>query len=362
MLMPPSIVILVSSFFWATLIPANAAALVFSSATTSSSVTQAATSSASLGTVTGLFRHAVKGLSADALTSVNFQQANEAFPDDRRFALLYQKHQDKFQENDPKWLHKENFLCAFTAPKLFSRYEASYQLHQKLNSLSEGQSLSSHPSLLTYGNPADVVEMIDSAVADRTVHRWLTLRERATNGLVLGPVDLSTASGREALADFFAIQSGQSVVCVAQQPEQQQHSHQFGNTSSGVKLRQGDTRTMHIVNAATIRDITARTGVRLNPTRFRPNIVIDGVEPWSEFEWIGKQVQMGPSCQMSILTRTVRCEGVSIDPLDPDDVLDIPQLLIANYPEHGPFLGVYAALDVPGTLALGDSITLCTAP
>jgi len=50
---------------------------------------------------------------------------------------------------------------------------------------------------------------------------------------------------------------------------------------------------------------------------------------------------------MKILSTTVRCEGVGIDPLDPyREKVDIPKLLAKYYPEYGPYLGVYASLEV----------------
>jgi uncharacterized protein YcbX len=78
--------------------------------------------------ITGLYRHAVKGLSADELTEVTFDKAGDTFPDDRRFALLQQKNEAKFNPDEPEWLHKENFLCAFSAPALMSTFQSSYEL------------------------------------------------------------------------------------------------------------------------------------------------------------------------------------------------------------------------------------------
>jgi uncharacterized protein YcbX len=104
----------------------------------------------------------------------------------------------------------------------------------------------------------------------------------------------------------------------------------------------------------------------LDPKRFRPNIIVDGWEPWAEFDWIGKSLQVvhstttsksGDGTKISILTKTVRCNGVSVDPLDPSTVVDIPGLLAKHFPEHGPFLGVYAVIDDACTLSIGDEIS-----
>ena len=118
--------------------------------------------------------------------------------------------------------------------------------------------------------------------------------------------------------------------------------------------------------------------------RFRPNIVIDGLDPWEEFNWVGRSLRVVPHGSnkdlssgdtdkipqiiVRVLTRTVRCEGVGIDPLDPSmEKLDIPKLLSKNYPQHGPYLGVYASLEVIGgdekfgsgeLLSVGDTLEL----
>jgi len=286
--------------------------------------------------ITGLYRHPVKGMAADALEQVVVQNAWETFPDDRRYALLWKKNTLKWDDNDPDWLHKENFLCAFTAPKLFAQYSNSYQI------------VSSDVSL-SYGRPCDSI--------NEEIHEsqnLLIVKKRTTEKVVLGPVDLSTVEGREQLANFFSQQSGKDVVCVTASSDN--HKHQFGNTSSGVKKR-GDTRTVHIVNAATVRELSTTLQTPINPTRFRPNIVIDGLEPWDEFQWVGKKIKCG-SMKLSVIQQTVRCEGVSIDPLDAERELDIPRLLAKHYPQYGPYLGVYAVIDEAGSMSIGDVVSV----
>ena len=62
--------------------------------------------------------------------------------------------------------------------------------------------------------------------------------------------------------------------------------HQFGNTHLGVKHSQ-DTRTIHIINASTVEEVS--------------RAILDGLKPWEEFEW----VQRG---QVRSLRTGVRCE------------------------------------------------------
>ena len=57
--------------------------------------------------VTDLARYAIKGLSGDLLESVFIPAGGvQTFPDDRRYALLKEINQDKFDRTEPEWLHK----------------------------------------------------------------------------------------------------------------------------------------------------------------------------------------------------------------------------------------------------------------
>ena len=76
-------------------------------------------------------RYAIKGLPGDELQSVTINSGDKTFEDDRRFALLKTTSRADFNEKDPEWLHKENFLCAFTAPELMSSFQSSYQVIKK---------------------------------------------------------------------------------------------------------------------------------------------------------------------------------------------------------------------------------------
>ena len=301
--------------------------------------------------VTDLARYAIKGLSGDKLSSVLIPNDGgvQTFPDDRRFALLKRKNIDKFDENDPQWLFKGDFLCAFTAPELLACFHSKYEIVED-NKLNNGTD--DIQRLLTLYNRDD---------------------EAISNEVVLGPIDLNLQSGREELASFFSKESKEELVCVTNKQKQQgddddsnnkvPHTFQFGNTRAGVKNNPGgDTRVVHIVNKSTVREFSDKIGMDLNAMRFRPNIIIDGLEPWKEFDWIGRTLRVvsssssssssasggsGSTLIIKILSTTVRCEGVGIDPLDPNrEKVDVPKLLAKHYPEYGPYLGVYASLEV----------------
>jgi uncharacterized protein YcbX len=272
--------------------------------------------------VTALYRYAVKGLSEDVLDSVTFANTGDTFPDDRRYALLQQSRRDRF--DGKSWLHKENFLCAFTEPELMATLQSYYR---------------------------------ETTAGEKI----LTIVDRASGDpLFMG--NLATEAGRERLGEMMSETSSQDVVCVtASDPSSPQHTFQFGNTSSGFKQRDGDTRTLHIVNAQTVRSLSEKIGIALDPRRFRPNIVIDDVDAWSEFDWVRSKAKLrciNSGLELAVIGKTVRCKGISVDPNDLGHVLDIPELLIKHFPEHGPYLGVYAVVDAPGKLSTGDTFEI----
>lgn len=332
--------------------------------------------------VTSLHRCAVKGLSGDVLSSVTFTSEDRTFQDDRRFALLFDDSNGRFHKDNPSWLHKvssilellypsltsqddlslhkitqENFLCAFTAPELLASLDTEYSIKPRLTDSSRGS----------------------------TIQRILTIWDRKlgrTSEPQFGPVDLATQQGRDATSTFFTELCGKKVVCVVADRSTAKdsnglndtHTHQFGNTQSGVKHNNGDTRTIHIVNQNTVMQFSnvinnGGNGDEISATRFRPNIIVNNLEPWGEFNLVGKTIEVVPSNRQTsdnsqqqlrfrIVSRTVRCAGIGVDPLHPKQgILDIPKLLIDHFPEHGPYLGVYAIVDdmsCGGTISVGD--------
>jgi uncharacterized protein YcbX len=309
--------------------------------------------------IRSLYRYAVKGLSGDSIETVTLQEGDGTFEDDRRFALMYANSSgdEDFDEDNPQWLHKDNFLCAFTAPELLATLRSEYNVESV-----DGR------RLLTVWNRNDKTES-------------------SSTPLLLA--DLACQAGRDETSKFFSELCGKKVVCVCAS-DSGKHTHQFGNTSSGVKNNEGDTRTIHIVNSNTVKQLSdviqhelqqqynleidgsdnRIESIQLNPTRFRPNVVVDGLDPWSEFDLIGKSIEVIPNrghdgddtestpIRFRITSRTVRCAGIGVDPLQPElKTLDIAKLLTKHFPQHGPYLGVYAVMEDRnfGKICVGDT-------
>jgi uncharacterized protein len=88
--------------------------------------------------------------------------------------------------------------------------------------------------------------------------------------------------------------------------------------------------------------------------RFRPNILLEGVDGPQERDWIGKRLRAG-SALLYVREPCERCVVTTIDP----DTLDVdPDVLRRTRLELGGMMGVYCDVLVPGELSVGDEVEL----
>jgi uncharacterized protein YcbX len=52
-------------------------------------------------------------------------------------------------------------------------------------------------------------------------------------------------------------------------------------------------KVISIINLKSIQDFESKLDRQISPIRFRANFLIDGNEPWEEFDWIGKKNNFG---------------------------------------------------------------------
>ena len=268
-------------------------------------------------TVTALHRFAVKGLERDSLASVALTSGG-AFPSDRRWALMYENTDETFSPSSPEWLHKSHFLCAFTANELLASFSSRFD--------------------------------------DAT--QTLEVRQRSDDSVLLCE-SLDEPSGRAAIEAFFSDAAGRPVHVVSSATATDNQHHQFGNTASGVNSGDGSTRTIHIVNANTVNDLNAKSGYTFHPERFRGNLLIGGdLKAWEEFDWVDHTIRIGDEVTLRVIKKTVRCEGVNVDAKHGSGKadVDVPSLLTTHFPEHGPYLGVYAQVVNGGSIQIGDRV------
>jgi uncharacterized protein YcbX len=120
-----------------------------------------------------------------------------------------------------------------------------------------------------------------------------------------------------------------------------------------------DLAPVHLVTTATLAGCAAaRPDLDWDVRRFRPNLVLDvDVEPFGEQAWIGRQVAVG-DVVLTVDGPTVRCAmplraqpGLEREPALFKAMSELNQEL----PNH---LGLYCSVTEPGTVTVGDPITL----
>jgi uncharacterized protein YcbX len=249
------------------------------------------------GIVRGLYRYPVKGLSAEAMQQMALT-AGEAAPFDRVYAI--ENGPGRFDPANPHHLPKINFL-------MLMRDERLATLKTRF---------------------------------DETTHTLTILR----NGKQVARGQLSTPLGRKMIEQFLAaymqteLRGAPRIVFA--------DGHSFSDMAA---------KCLHIISLDTLRELERAAGTPLNPLRFRPNVVMEGLGAWQEFDWIGKTLSVG-GARLRVLERTQRCAATDVDPETGKRDTAIPAVLQRTW-GHADF-GVYAQIAGDGTIAVGDPLSL----
>jgi uncharacterized protein YcbX len=98
-------------------------------------------------------------------------------------------------------------------------------------------------------------------------------------------------------------------------------------------------------------------GSRFDVRRFRPNLLVSAVDstaPFPEQEWRGRRLRIGDA----IVRLTVECPRCVMVTHGFEDLPKDPKVMRALVRESGGNLGVYASVEAPGRLELGDPIVM----
>lgn len=248
------------------------------------------------GTVTGIYRYPVKGLSADPLERVEVAPG-ETLPLDRAWAV--ENGPSRFDPENPCHLPKVTFLTLMRDERLAS---------------------------------------LDARFEEES-HRLILLR----GGRQVAGGDLKTRSGRQIIEQFLAAYMKSSLrgpPRIVSAP-----GHSFTDTPA---------KWLHVVNQASVRELERVMARPIDPLRFRPNLIIDGPAAWTEFGWVGHEIAVGP-VRLRVTQRTDRCAATNVDPTTGVRDMDVPAVLQREW-GHTAF-GVYAEVLTAGEITIGDPLT-----
>ena len=247
--------------------------------------------------VVALYRYPVKGLTAEPMAEVALSPG-ETFPLDRAWAI--ENGPGGFDPEAPKYLPKIHFL-------MLMRDERLATLRTRLDEQTETLTILRDGKQVARGN-------------------------------------LGTTIGRQLIEQFMAaymkdsLRGAPKIVAAP------------GHSFSDMKAK-----CVHIVNLASVRDLERIVGRSLDPLRFRPNIVLDGVPAWQELDWLDRELSIG-DVRLSVFHRTRRCDATNVDLETGTRDLSIPAALQRAL-GHSDF-GVYAKVKTGGEIAVGDRAVL----
>jgi len=116
-----------------------------------------------------------------------------------------------------------------------------------------------------------------------------------------------------------------------------------------------DIAAVSIFGLATAARIADESGTPVDPARFRANFYVDGADAFAEERWVGRVLRLGDAARVAVTAPDERCAIVS---LDPRTGASDPGVLRAIAQRHGNRAGVYGAVLTPGTVRVGDAVTV----
>lgn len=114
--------------------------------------------------------------------------------------------------------------------------------------------------------------------------------------------------------------------------------------------------TMH--GRGSLRSLDAALGeVALSERRFRSNIAVEGLEPWEEYEWIGRHVRIG-AVEFEVARAKVRCLATQANPETGSRDLPVLTTLTHAFGREQPTFAVALEAVNGGVLHLGDQVSV----
>ncbi len=248
-------------------------------------------------TIAALRRYPVKGLSAEALDSVELR-AGRPIPHDRRFAIAHGT--APIDPAAPRWHSKAHFLQLMSNPRL-----------------------------------AALAAEYDAATTTLVLKR---------GGRPVAHGALSSANGRTVIEQFFAAYMKGEIRGAPRLVDRGEEA-----------FSDADAPYVSIISRPSVADLERVVGSPVEPGRFRGNLVLEGAAPWVEFGWIGRRLRVG-AAELTVEQRIGRCAATNVDPTTGQRDRTVPRDLLRGFGHED--CGVYARVTVGGRVATGDAVTL----
>ena len=244
--------------------------------------------------VASLYRYPVKGLSPEPVQSASLSTGG-FFPGDRLFAI----------ENGP------------------SGFDPAAPVHQpkiKYLMLMRNESLA----------------RLQTRYDDES--RALVIRQDGRETL---RADMTTQDGHAALTAFFE----------GFMPDELRGKPQLLTAPQSYRFMDSRSGFMSIINLASVADLGNHLGTRLDPLRFRGNVMVEGLAAWAENDLVGQELSTPSGLRLRVIKRIERCAATNVDPQTGARDLQIPKALMKTYGHVD--CGIYCEILNSGTMTAG---------
>ena len=113
--------------------------------------------------------------------------------------------------------------------------------------------------------------------------------------------------------------------------------------------------SVSLLNIQSINDFQKKIDKKVEISRFRGNICIDGVKPWEEQEWVGKIVKIN-NVSFKVEKKIPRCVAINLKPQTDDNSLNLLQALKKTYNHFD--MGIYLTALDDGKVEVGNQIEI----
>ena len=244
-----------------------------------------------------LYRYPVKGLTAEALEEITLEEG-QILPWDRAFALA--QGDAPFDPKKPSWIRKSNFLCLAAHPRA-ALLRSAFDPHNGvlLIRFPDGSSVAENP--LHPDGQARLAEALT---------RFMGSEARGTPRFIHAP---------------------------------------------GFNFIDDAAKVISLINLASIHDLERSAGAERHHLRFRANIYFSGTPAWSEFDWLGRDIQIG-GARLRLTRRIVRCAATEVNHETAERDAETVRELRQGFGHAD--MGIYGEVIEPGRIAVGDALEL----
>ena len=163
-------------------------------------------------------------------------------------------------------------------------------------------------------------------------------------------IDINQSNEREALSNkILELESSlkQPIVLM------KNNESPFFDTSISNKV--DFVNSVSLLNIQSINDFQKKIEKEIEPSIFRGNICVDGIEPWKEREWIGKIIKIN-NVSFKVEKNIPRCVAINLKPQTDDNSFNLLQSLKKTYNHFE--MGIYLTALDDGNISIGNTIDI----